>query len=206
MVLSALIGLLLFLHGAEATFVEASFVLHQDDTVEFKGLMAREGEPRSQPVSSQAYQIHLKDTEGSVVEKKNLKVSFVDFHSRKTIEEIPLVVPFLYREDIRTIELYHGATLIFSRDLGESLCNHDGACAGQENFLLCKGDCPSGSEDSWCDKKPDGRCDPDCADGVDADCTTVSPAAKEGNQQRLLLGGIIFLIILGIILWKAVKR
>jgi len=54
----------------------------------------------------------------------------------------------------------------------DCVCNLDGLCdLGVENYANCLQDCPSGSEDGYCDKVKDARCDPDCKKGEDSDCT-----------------------------------
>ncbi len=60
-------------------------------------------------------------------------------------------------------------------------------CEPQESFETCARDCSSGSQDDYCDREPDGRCDPDCKAADDGDCATPlqKPAERLGEQ----LGG-----------------
>jgi len=58
-----------------------------------------------------------------------------------------------------------------------------------ENYLTFPKDCPSGSRDGYCDKVPDGRCDPDCLTEEDPDCGAF--------PTHILLGiGIVILILI----------
>jgi hypothetical protein len=50
------------------------------------------------------------------------------------------------------------------------VCNIDGICYTDEDYLNCPVDCPTGSKDGICDKIKDGRCDPDCKWLEDPDC------------------------------------
>ncbi|MBN2251554.1 MAG: hypothetical protein JW724_05735 [Candidatus Altiarchaeota archaeon] len=51
-----------------------------------------------------------------------------------------------------------------------AVCNNDHTCEGDENYANCPGDCPSGSQDSYCDSMEDGICDMDCYRKSDPDC------------------------------------
>lgn len=57
-------------------------------------------------------------------------------------------------------------------DCKEEVCNQNGICEPErgENYKNCSEDCPSGSEDGYCDGLEDGICDPDCMDINDPDC------------------------------------
>jgi hypothetical protein len=50
------------------------------------------------------------------------------------------------------------------------ICNKDGICYTNEDYLNCPEDCPTGSADGICDKIKDETCDPDCKWQEDADC------------------------------------
>lgn len=47
----------------------------------------------------------------------------------------------------------------------------DGICKNEENYKNCQADCPSGFKDNYCDGISDGRCDSDCTEGKDIDCS-----------------------------------
>ncbi|MFH1597558.1 MAG: hypothetical protein ABIB97_00615 [Patescibacteria group bacterium] len=51
-------------------------------------------------------------------------------------------------------------------------CLEDKTCniKNGENFRNCPADCPSGSDDSYCDMEKDGKCDPNCLMELDKDC------------------------------------
>jgi putative hemolysin len=80
----------------------------------------------------------------------------------------------------------------------ETSCG-DGTCGIPENYETCPEDCPSGSQDGYCDGIEDGICDPDCESGLDPDCGEEVPG---GGLSGAVIGGIIVaavIIILGTI-------
>jgi hypothetical protein len=50
----------------------------------------------------------------------------------------------------------------------------DNICQPQESYAECSKDCPSGTEDNFCDGVKDNICDPDCIPIRDLDCTNPS--------------------------------
>jgi len=60
----------------------------------------------------------------------------------------------------------------YSNDLTIKITSKSGVCEPDlgENYLTDPKDCPTGSKDGLCDFKRDGRCDSDCAKGIDPDC------------------------------------
>ena len=84
----------------------------------------------------------------------------------------------------------------------------DGCCSGAEDGCTCPQDCPSGSEDDYCDGVSDKICDLDCGSGRDPDCNPeemASPATPSVTMTHApILGefpiiwdiGIGFLIVI----------
>jgi hypothetical protein len=73
-----------------------------------------------------------------------------------------------------------------------SLCGNKACDKPQENYLTCSVDCPSGAKDEYCDKVKDGRCDPDCVPGDDADCG--------GSSNTGIIITVVFVISLLLII------
>ncbi|GEM_PF-2617001 len=116
------------------------------------------------------------------VPRKDLNTYFEDMGSTW---EATLYFPFF--EDAEFIAIGSGdGNLMAFVGLKEELCNHDGKCNGNENFLSCKGDCPLNKTDNYCYPQKDGVCDPDCIQGLDPDCTK-STSGNEGKQTGLSL-------------------
>ena len=73
-------------------------------------------------------------------------------------------------------------------------------CDSTETYFSCPSDCPSGSDDGYCDKQRDGICDPDCLKKEDPDCTqtyTPKKAEAEGtNNLRVIIGSLLFVFVL----------
>ncbi|HII72086.1 TPA: hypothetical protein HA265_05000, partial [Candidatus Woesearchaeota archaeon] len=81
-----------------------------------------------------------------------------------------------------------------------SMCNKNGVCDSCygldcetiENFVTCPSDCPSGSNDSYCDLKRDKVCDPDCP-GMDGDCDGCGEFCTFDDATCDSLGGTLCL-------------
>lgn len=69
-------------------------------------------------------------------------------------------------------------TKLMNLNFEEGECG-DEICAIGENFGNCPQDCPSGSEEGYCDAIMDGICDQDCKTGEDVDC---KPEYQCGNK------------------------
>ena len=66
----------------------------------------------------------------------------------------------------------------------------------KENYKTCPDDCPSGSNDAYCDGLTDGRCDPDCTEEEDIDCMeTKSIPFVYIFVAFLIIALLIFIII-----------
>jgi hypothetical protein len=90
-----------------------------------------------------------------------------------------------YFAEAARIELYHSDKLIFKYKI--DLCNKNSICEIEkhENYLSCPEDCPSGSKDGYCDKILDGRCDADCLEEMDIDCTCGNKLCDERENEKL---------------------
>ncbi|MEM0360104.1 MAG: hypothetical protein QXK06_02055 [Candidatus Diapherotrites archaeon] len=71
--------------------------------------------------------------------------------------------------------------LIALIDLQERVCNKDGKCGENENFLSCPADCPLEKKDNYCLPEKDNVCDSDCVEGLDSDC---EKGGKEGVKAE----------------------
>ena len=140
------------------------------------------------------------------------------------LDELELSVKVLYSEEATKFEIRKGSRVLFEKEV--DLCNEDGTCQSErgENFISCE-DCPSGSDDDYCDAVFDYKCDLDCKEQgreeKDTDCTCGDGVCnlKEdkfycpadcGNPINPLLkwyigiGVVLALIIFGIV--KLAKR
>ena len=85
-------------------------------------------------------------------------------------------------------------TELMGLDFRETTCG-DSFCNLPETYASCPQDCPSGSNDEYCDGVKDGRCDPDCKSGEDQDCAAFQPSL-------IILIGMALSAILGAVIWK----
>jgi hypothetical protein len=60
----------------------------------------------------------------------------------------------------------------------------NGVCEEHENFNICKEDCLSGKEDSYCDKEIDSICDSDCTIEEDIDCKIEEEEEREEEKKE----------------------
>ena len=87
----------------------------------------------------------------------------------------------------------------------DCFCNRDNICEVEfENYGNCPQDCPSGSEDNYCDGVKDGICDPDCSGEADSDCivettltapTTTIPGERSRDYLPYIAGAVVILIV-----------
>ncbi len=114
--------------------------------------------------------------------------------------EMAVFLPYL--KGAKTISFEHGTSILAQTGLSK-LCNKDGKCNNNENYLSCPQDCPLNKKDNYCLAQADGTCDPDCAQGIDADCKTSQKQAG-GPIGAIILGAIAATIIL--IIWSKKRR
>lgn len=92
-----------------------------------------------------------------------------------SLNETRAVVRVPYDPQAVSFEIRDGSNVLLEQDI--NLCDNDGTCepASGENYLSCLADCPSGSDDDYCDEVFDNKCDPDCVEqgraDKDTDCT-----------------------------------
>ena len=82
----------------------------------------------------------------------------------------------------------------------KDLCNYDGVCNNDENYISCSADCPNIYSDDICVSEVDNICDPDCGKDVDIDCffvKKVEPVTRmDIIEENLFL--ITLLVIFGV--------
>lgn len=118
---------------------------------------------------------------------------------------------FPYFEDAEFIALgSDDGNLIAFVGLKDELCNHDGKCNGNENFLSCKEDCPLDKSDNYCYPQKDGVCDPDCIQGLDPDC---AKSAADNEPKKTVLSqsdyyfiASVLILAVSIVVYNLVKR
>ncbi|MEM0360663.1 MAG: hypothetical protein QXK06_04995 [Candidatus Diapherotrites archaeon] len=90
------------------------------------------------------------------------------------------------------------------------LCNHDGKCNPNENFLSCEQDCPLEKKDNYCLPLKDKICDPDCITGIDLDCIeqtpTPSPSIEKQSDFLPIIALVFIAIVVLVFLRKKLKR
>ncbi|MFH1234935.1 MAG: hypothetical protein V1493_04975 [Candidatus Diapherotrites archaeon] len=117
-------------------------------------------------------------------------------------------LPYMENAKYVVLEGLNGEIARF--DLGV-LCNNDGKCDSAENFLSCEQDCPLDKTDNYCLPLADKICDPDCAQGIDKDCTeetpapTPTPAPKPEGLDLPIVIAVAVTIVLAIVLLKRKK-
>ena len=108
-------------------------------------------------------------------------------------------------------------TQLMGLSFAETTCG-DGTCGMPENYTTCPQDCPSGSEDGYCDGIHEGICDFDCSPAKDPDCIgtekgySETPTPETSTQQELWAFpltwsiGFAALLIIAVILYLVIRR
>jgi len=89
-----------------------------------------------------------------------------------------------YMKETKNIAIFKDKKSIFTYEVSQyaDVCG-DGSCQPHESNEDCPDDCPSGMEDDYCDKKEDGKCDPDCTQGEDLDCKKDTDGDGVGDDK-----------------------
>jgi len=224
LLLFLLVPLLAPLVSAESSLhLNIYLYINVNDTVKLLNLSILSGPeiPLFYPEGNFTFQIFSRNDQ--IVYQRNFSVDFVilsdpPIFTNETI--IFLSVPLL--PNMQTIKLFKGKKLIFEENIEKFLCNHNAKCENFENFYSCPDDCSSGSKDNICDALIDGKCDPDCPEGVDPDCnipneTVIKPTGKneslfipreknEKSRLTLILIGIFGLLLLAVVILILIKK
>ena len=225
LLLFLLVPLLAPLVSAESSLhLNIYLYINVNDTVKLLNLSILSGPeiPLFYPEGNFTFQILSRG--GQIVYQKNFSVDFVilsdpPIFTNETI--ILLSAPIL--PNMQTIRLFKGKKLILEENIEKFLCNHNAKCENFENFYSFPDDCPSGSKDNICDALIDGKCDPDCLEGVDPDCnipneTVIQPTGKneslfisrEKNEKSrltlIILIGILGLLLLIVVILILIKK
>ncbi|MEW5996177.1 MAG: hypothetical protein AB1657_01120 [Candidatus Micrarchaeota archaeon] len=154
------------------------FEIDQNDGVALRALFIGEGEP-TRFLEEGPYSASLLDSSGNAVSSRNFPVTFALLGEPPTpLETVPVAVRLPYAEGARKLEIRHGSAIIFSRELpGPYECNSNGVCDARETSVTCPSDCSVENADGYCAGLSEGICDPDCGNGLDADCVPSAPEA-----------------------------
>ena len=106
-----------------------------------------------------------------------------------------LVVPYV--EEASSLVFQHGKIKLAEYPL-KKLCNNNGICEQNENYLSCASDCKPDEKDGYCIRFKDDVCDPDCAYGIDPDCEK-KHAESRPDIFKLLRDKISYIILFIII-------
>jgi len=109
-------------------------------------------------------------------------------------------------------------TQLMGLSFDETTCG-DGTCGMPEDYTNCPQDCPSGSEDGYCDGIHEGICDFDCSPAKDPDCigtekgysetpTPETPTLSQPWESPLIWGTgiIVLIIIIGLMVYLMIRR
>ncbi|MEM0360106.1 MAG: hypothetical protein QXK06_02065 [Candidatus Diapherotrites archaeon] len=111
-----------------------------------------------------------------------------------------------YTENAKKISFEHGTAVLAEADLSV-LCQANGKCESQENFLSCPQDCPLSEKDNYCYAFTDGTCDPDCIEGFDSDCTKSNGVKKEQfSLEQVYFIGVVVLAFALMVSYNVLRK
>ncbi len=174
---------------------EISFKISASNKITFEKIKLDQGSPTEETPDSD-YKLQVLSESGKVISTTYFMAEFeawadpIDpenafpFPEEKSdigkfgdvkLTEMDIVLKAPYSEDAASFKILKDAKVLYTKKI--SLCNKDSECSieDSENFLSCPDDCPSGSEDDYCDGIFDNICDSDCKSTgratADSDCT-----------------------------------
>jgi hypothetical protein len=184
-----------------------NLIVHDTDSVDEKYVIVTEGRQTRYYQKPGHYTLKVLDTTRNTVWNQSFDVSFSHgdlvlggqtkssddpYENRSLSYKIP------YEKGMETLILLHGNKTIFSKTI--TYCNQNGICDGTETHYSCPFDCPLTQGDHICTKDADGACDPDCAPGVDLDCSVNAGAGIPGYFVYPLL--LLVLLVVSFLVYR----
>ncbi len=170
------------------------------------------------------YKIKFLDTDKQVllvvpkrvyVPEPNHAATYYGFYDASDVDNLwnAFSVNAVFDDSFDAVVIEKNGVDLAEKSIKQSLCNNDEVCESFETHNSCPQDCPSGSEDNYCDNIEDNICDPDCTLLDKKDCgkeikeeqqptqiekpTTTQPQTKEPDNLVPLL---IILVPIAIII------
>lgn len=178
-ILIGLIACSFALETAEGVADTIIKINENNETAEIDWILVSYGDFTTEQSDEGDFKIKVEHNDSIVYESNfdlGIDIIFWDSEEGGGAEEIPrdyaeFYLPFY--DSSQVIKVYYKKDLILETSLSNYICDQDGKCDENEDFLSCPSDCPSGEEDGLCDRQKDGKCDPDCIEefGLDIDCT-----------------------------------
>jgi hypothetical protein len=200
----------------EGPVIDVSFRIYRNGSITMEKILKTEGRatvPR-QGVATSALRISGEENQtlawvpfNAYFDYTGPVVDGVDY-SGIQLDFVGLNLRVPYDEKVRTLEVYHAGTPVYSSAL--DFCNNNGTCDTAETNLTCPKDCRKDRPDGICQKDLDGTCDPDCLPGVDPDCagtpTPVKKGSASGGQVPVGMATPLLSATIAALFWKGLHR
>jgi hypothetical protein len=147
------------------------------DNITVSGFSASVIDGRPSLVSQGSCMVMIQGADRNTLWTSGYDLAFQAFDAETPVTKMHYTDKIPYSGNMKTVDVIYNGIPVFSAEL--NLCNDDGSCGQNENYLSCPADCPLDKKDSLCIAKPDSVCDPDCLEGYDPDC--IKPRSNCGD-------------------------
>ena len=184
-------------YGVDYSNLELAFVITPDGDVSIERASIKD--VSSVPISDTEtdYSVEFYDNENNLIDKAYFSPKFSEHDSYGEIivfDSAYIYIQKPYSIDIKNFKIKLENKILLEDALGKYFCDNNGICEEIESYEYCLSDCPSGSNDDFCDNIQDDVCDPDCQLLDNEDCKRDTERGNSGALSKLILYSIILII------------
>lgn len=135
---------------------------------------------------AEAFEVRVLDNRGSILNQAYFIPDFLILSDPPVeVDEAMVEVVFPYTQKIRTVQVLKQGQQVLRESIWGRVCNKDGICNNNENYLSCPSDCDQYSQDGFCNSiSNDHICDPDCLWDAEAGGECSQPICNDGIKNQ----------------------